>query len=612
MTAIAAVVDRRGAPIAAAEARALAVAARWRTDRVGAWSGGPAALAAAQRWTTPGADEVELPLNAGSFVVVFDGILTNGDDLAHQLGVTGPTRDGLVAAAAIQRWGERAAGRLEGAFVLVVWDTARQRLLAIRDHLGAGPTLAWRDRASRLVVGSTPAQVASAPGGSAELDEGMVAELLAGRPTSLEASLVEGVQRLAGGCMLTADRTGVRVRRYWAAGPSEATSRTLDDLLPEVLEPHARLWRPGSLGVQLSGGFDSSMLAAVAAELGGERPPLLLVMDYPPGSDAHETWAWRAVADHLGCPVHVVDAHQASETPLAAASILPSRLGEVVLTPEAAPFLQLLGRAEAAGLRVVWNGQWGDELFRAGPAHLAELAWAGAWTDLWGESWWWSSGPFASRLTAVARGVGAELVRRRRPLRSAAERRGAAVRLPAWIRPELCRRVGLTDRLATPVSVSNGSPHQRALGAAMSSGPGHWYGEAAYARAAERGLQLRRPLLSTSLVHWSMCAAEELRSRRGEDRVAQRAWLTGRLPSAVVARTDKADFGSYAVRAIREALKAASRRGLPTLPSIRNGWVDALALESAVRRLGASGTTSWELFALWHALTAFSDMTDVF
>lgn len=119
-----------------------------------------------------------------------------------------------------------------------------------------------------------------------------------------------------------------------------------------------RLGRERDVGVFLSGGLDSSLVAALLAEAGARVH--LFTLDFGPPFDAELAPA-RRVAAHLGRPLHVVPAQPAQIRGglEATGAALHQPFGDGVVVP-----LYLLGRAARAhGLDTVFNGEGGDQLF---------------------------------------------------------------------------------------------------------------------------------------------------------------------------------------------------------------------------------------------------------
>src|SRR5262245_9975806 len=97
----------------------------------------------------------DLTASAPGLSVLFDGVLYNRREIAEQLGVeAGELDDSDLLLRAYRRWGLDLPNRLEGTFALVVADTARRQVLAVRDPLGAHP-LFYSESSGRLLFATS-------------------------------------------------------------------------------------------------------------------------------------------------------------------------------------------------------------------------------------------------------------------------------------------------------------------------------------------------------------------------------------------------------------------------------------------------------------------------
>ena len=334
-----------------------------------------------------------------------------------------------IVAAAYRNWGVGCVERLAGEWSLAIVDGGRHRLVLARDRVGSRP-LVWARDGNDLVAGSEVGQVARLRPGSPQLNEAMAAEFLVGQPTSPTETLVLGVERLPPASVLVAENGAVRTRRYWdlSFGPT-VTMGALDLVRDAVtVAVGRRLEHRGRLGVEVSGGLDSSLVAGLASRAG---PIVPLVIDHEPGTKAYERPSWQAVTRQLGVEPVVANGDEPDVEVFAAEA---ARSLDVPLTPEAAGWSRLMRMASERDVRVVLTGQWGDEWFRPTSAHLADALWRRSWPAAWQDSALWAERAAASNVAVGPARRGGPVAA---PLSAGAGRRAKAPRLsPPRVRKE--------------------------------------------------------------------------------------------------------------------------------------------------------------------------------
>jgi len=203
--------------------------------------------------------------------VVFNGMIYNFRELRSQLEAEGEQFvsecDTEVVLRAYGRWGRGAVQRLHGMFALAIWDERDRTLLLARDRLGIKP-LYYANGEGRLAFASTvkallaagivPAAV-SRPGLASFLAFGAVAEPL---------TAIEGIHALPPASTAAFRDGRLSLERYWeppavAQGGMHGHEDVLRTLLANAVRTH--LVSDVPLGVFLSGGLDSSLVAALAA-----------------------------------------------------------------------------------------------------------------------------------------------------------------------------------------------------------------------------------------------------------------------------------------------------------------------------------------------------------
>ena len=231
----------------------------------------------------------------GGVAVVADARLDDRDALCDALGLPRAERAGLddpdLIARAFARWGRDCPEHLLGDYAFAVWDRRARTLFCARDPVGARPFY-YAETARGFVFASAVEAVLAAPGVDDRLDESSVATWLVRRnPLSNTRTFFAMVRKLPPGHALTvAGAAPPRLHRYWRPERAPRVRRASDDAYAEeFLDLCARAVRdrlrgPDPVGMHLSGGLDSSVVAVVAArELRREgRPPPLAYTWLPP------------------------------------------------------------------------------------------------------------------------------------------------------------------------------------------------------------------------------------------------------------------------------------------------------------------------------------------
>lgn len=186
------------------------------------------------------------------------------------------------------RDGDQFCERLNGQFVIAVWDTVRRRLLVCNDRYGFRP-LFWGELDGALACGTEIKSVLAGLELRPMLDPGGTLELLAYGYQLADRTLFRGVHALTPGSRLVYEGGAVRVERYWRYRYPERVSRASE---PELAEELARRMRiacarqaegPGRVGMALSAGLDSRIVAAALPPT--DPPRCAYTIGYPGSLD---------------------------------------------------------------------------------------------------------------------------------------------------------------------------------------------------------------------------------------------------------------------------------------------------------------------------------------
>lgn len=256
--------------------------------------------------------------------------------------------------------GEQMFAELNGMYAAALVDLRRRQVLLARDHAGMKP-LFYTERGGGLAFASDVRALLA--GGLVEpaADWKELGRYLELGYIPAPGSAFEGVRKLLPGCYLRWEPGRSEVRRHWTppeeCGPHdpEAPAR-LEDLLREAVRSH--LQGDVEVGCWLSGGWDSSIVAAMAAERVGRLRTFSLVFPESPGAD--EAGHARAVAAALGSR-HEEVAFRPAMLPELVENCVWTLEEPSACTPNV--LAGLLARLAARNVKAVVGGEGADELF---------------------------------------------------------------------------------------------------------------------------------------------------------------------------------------------------------------------------------------------------------
>ena len=315
------------------------------------------------------------------FALAYNGEVYNFDSLRKELEATGETFQGTgdteVVLRLLCRDREHALSALDGMFGLGLLDTQEQRLLLARDRAGQKPAY-WASLAGGgFAFASELRPLMSIPGIDLELDPVALSHLLCFGFVPAPYTLRRGIRQLEPGTwlQLRAGETPVEGRYVAPPGPDAAPlrgdlpelARQLETVLGRAVRDHLASDVP--IGVLLSGGIDSSVIAALAASAHRRIRTFTVVHDDPAYD---ESLAAREIAAAIGSEHHEVQLpHRGlSEDDL---DTLVDHHGDPFVDSSSLNVLAL-SREMRSHVTVALSGDGGDEVF-AGYPRFAQLRW---------------------------------------------------------------------------------------------------------------------------------------------------------------------------------------------------------------------------------------------
>jgi asparagine synthase (glutamine-hydrolysing) len=326
----------------------------------------------------------------GRLTLIHNGEIYNYVELRDELRGLGHVfrsdGDTEVILRAFQQWGASCVERFVGMWAFALHDAADDSLLLCRDRLGIKPIYVHQTPERLVFASEIKAIVAYLReiGDPVHVNEASIATYAAtGLVDGLEETFFKGIRRFPAGAWMRLTPDGVRTQTYWnlpdrAAmlrnglnGASRAPWPNLLRVLDEAVRVHLRSDVP--LGVCLSGGLDSSSIVGLAS------PRVDQVKTFTIYFDDGEEYDERRYAHEI------VDRFRADPSEkLVSASDLVDELKTIVwhldepsLALGVYPQWHVMSLAHDAGVKVVLDGQGGDEVFAGytnyAPQHLYGL-----------------------------------------------------------------------------------------------------------------------------------------------------------------------------------------------------------------------------------------------
>ena len=536
--------------------------------------------------------------------LVFNGAIYNYRELREELGARGhrfvTVGDSEVILEAFKAWGPGAFERFNGMFAFSLWDRDAGRLYLVRDRYGVKPLYLWHD-AHRLCFASTcdaiarhlglePDLVYAARGirywvyddderapfvGLRALQPGHYAVVDLASPRSLEVtvhryySLVAAVER--------------KVDELRSRGEGEIRDE-LGSLLDRSIELRMRADVP--VGLSLSGGLDSSILAAISCA----RGQLVGFTFGHPEDPTSEGPMVRHLTGHTGLEVHFIRP--------AVGEIIESYFAAIEAQGAPFPNASIVGQylvfraAQQQGVKVVLGGQGSDEIFmgyrkyqyfhlrhllRRGAVGRALTHLVGSWPEIAAEipraATYWRARQRYTRAGGIATGL-------RLPGAGALDMRADSAR-PLWL-----RQVHDIEHTSLPTLLRYEDRNSMA-----------------------HGVESRLPYLDYSLVEFALALDVDYKLRQGFRKWLLRDYARGRIPESI--RTARYKYGfdvaqnRWIDQGLGEAIRGALRARLPHIrqylePGAR---VEQWFSDARLKREGSAFTEATTLIWLGNCAT---------
>ena len=313
-----------------------------------------------------------MPNESEDLWLVFNGEIYGHAELRRELEAAGhrfgTTCDAEVVVHGFEQWGLDVFKRLNGMFALALVDERRQEITLARDAIGIKPLV--KTTGEHFAFSSDALSLVSAGLSRGEVDEQAIAEYAAFHYVPPPLTGIADIVQVEPGTALTRARDGSEETIRWApryfdtpAPDAPVRNEELNEVLLDSMS--RQLVADVEVGVFLSGGVDSSLIAALAVEVGAR--PRAFTVAFAGHGDYDEAARAAQLAQALGIPHHV---ESMSVGFAEAVNGVGSAYDQPFADSSAVPMLAL-SRFASADVTVALSGTGGDDLFAGYYRHRA-------------------------------------------------------------------------------------------------------------------------------------------------------------------------------------------------------------------------------------------------
>jgi asparagine synthase (glutamine-hydrolysing) len=305
----------------------------------------------------------------GRVSVVYNGEIYNFKELRNEIGAY-PFKsncDTEVIIAAYMKWGIGFVDRLNGMFAIALLDRDEDKVYLIRDRVGKKPIYYYK-KANDVVFASELKAIMACPIVELNIDKGVIGRYLYKTFISSPSSIFQNIYKLEPGSILTISNNEIKTEKYWdvATKYNELKNNTYMDYEDAKIEfknllkisVKQRLVSDVPVGAFLSGGYDSSLVCAVAQDILGEPLKTLSIGFYD--ENFNEAPYAKQVSKSLG--TEHTELYISENDMLNIIDEIPNYYDEPFADSSQIPTM-LISKLAKEKVSVVLTGDGGDELF---------------------------------------------------------------------------------------------------------------------------------------------------------------------------------------------------------------------------------------------------------
>lgn len=305
----------------------------------------------------------------GRISVVYNGELYNYRELKEELSdyefKSNCDTEALIAA--YLKWGIDMVDHIHGMFAIAIYDRETSDVYLIRDRIGKKPLFYWVD-GENLVFASELKPILKCPGFKPEIRKQVISRFLLQQYIAAPDSIFTDVYKLEAGSYIKFNAGNITKKKYWdikevykemSQNPVRSYAEAKEGLKERLKKSVAsRMIADVPLGTFLSGGYDSSLVTAIAQEH-SDRPvkTFCIGFDVPRYNEAEYA---KEIAKHLG--TDHTELYISEKEMFELVSSIPQYYDEPFADNSEIPTM-LVSKLAKQDVTVALSGDGGDEFF---------------------------------------------------------------------------------------------------------------------------------------------------------------------------------------------------------------------------------------------------------
>lgn len=302
--------------------------------------------------------------------VIFNGEIFNFSELKKELCDYNykSNSDTEVIIAAYIKWGISFVDRIKGMFAIVIYDRDNEDVYLIRDRIGVKPLYYYSDGKSNIVFASELKAILEYPYFNKQIDSSVIGSFLQRQYIAAPFTIYKNTRKVQPGGYIRIHNGNIEEKQYWNiadANRNEKNSQIdnyadAEEELEKLLEKSIseRLVADVSVGAFLSGGYDSSLICAMAQKISNKR-----IKTFSIGfgdKEFNEAEYAKKVANHIG--TDHTEFYVTEEDMLSVLNDIPIVYDEPFADSSQIPTM-LVSKLAKENVAVALTGDGGDELF---------------------------------------------------------------------------------------------------------------------------------------------------------------------------------------------------------------------------------------------------------